>query len=105
MTTKRDIAQQMSEKIEIRTEDTVKYIEEILEILAEKLIENQYWELRNFGVFRLKQRSVRMGRNIHTGEQVPVAPYKDIVFKPGKFMIKRIQEAPRIVKPKPRKKV
>ena len=74
-----------------------------LDVLADALVEGHYWEMRNFGVFKLKQRSRRMGRNIHTGEKVPVPSYRDVVFKPGKVMLERVAKAPLVVRPKLRK--
>lgn len=101
--TKRDLAEQMSERLGIHPEEGLKAVELILDVLADALIEGNYWEMRNFGVFKLKQRSTRMGRNIHTGEKVPVPSYRDVIFKPGKVMLERVAAAPRIVRPKLRK--
>lgn len=101
--TKRDIAEQMSERLGIHPDEGLKAIETILDVLADALVEGHYWEMRNFGVFKLKQRSRRMGRNIHTGEKVPVPSYRDVVFKPGKVMLERVAKAPLVVRPKLRK--
>jgi len=101
--TKRDIAEQMSERLNIRPEDGLKAVEVLLDVLADALVSGQYWEMRNFGVFKLKQRSRRMGRNIHTGEKVPVPSYRDVVFKPGKEMLELVAKAPLVVRPKLRK--
>lgn len=101
--TKRDIAQQVSERLNIHPQEGLKAVETILDVLVDALVEGQYWEMRNFGVFKLKQRSTRIGRNIHTGEKVPVPSYRDVVFKPGKEMLERVADAPKIVRPKLRK--
>jgi nucleoid DNA-binding protein len=101
--TKRDIAQQVSERLELDPQVGLKIVETVLEVLADELVDGNYWEMRNFGVFKLKQRSTRTGRNIHTGEKVPVPSYRDIVFKPGKEMLEKVAHAPRITRPKLRK--
>ncbi len=101
--TKRDIAEQMSERLGIEPEEGLKSVETILSVLTDILAEGNYLEMRNFGVFKLKQRSPRLGRNIHTGESIPVPSYRDVVFKPGKIMLERVAKAPRIVRPKRRK--
>lgn len=101
--TKRDIAEQISERLGIYPEEGLKAVENILAVVTNVLEEGNYLEMRNFGVFKLKQRSPRLGRNIHTGEQVPVPSYRDVVFKPGKIMLERVAKAPQIVRPKPRK--
>ena len=102
-TTKHDIAQQLSERLEIDPRIAGNAVEAILATISDALVEGEYWELRNFGVFKLKQRAPRMGRNIHTGDNIPVPSYRDVVFKPGKEMLERVANAPKIVRPKLRK--
>ena len=41
-------------------------------------------ELRGFGVFQVKPRRRGMGRNLRTGQEVPIPPGRTIRFKPGK---------------------
>ena len=101
--TKHDIAQQMSDRLEIDPRIAGNAVEAILATISNALVEGEYWELRNFGVFKLKQRAPRMGRNIHTGDNIPVPSYRDVVFKPGKEMLDRVADAPKIVRPKLRK--
>ena len=103
-TTKSDIAQQMSEYMDIEPEEAVSAIESLLSIISETLVAGGHWELRNFGVFKLKQRAPRTGRNIHTGDSIPVPPYRDVIFKPGKTMLENVSRAPEITAPAPRKK-
>ncbi len=100
--TKNDLALQMSERLAIEPEDALTVVEAILGEIADGLTEGGYWELRNFGVFKLKRRAPRAGRNIATGERLPVPSRQDIVFKPGKEMRLRVDNAPTIVRPKPR---
>jgi len=102
-TTKHDIAQQMSDRLAIDPKIAGKAVETVLGVISDALVEGEYWELRNFGVFKLKQRAPRLGRNIHTGDNIPVPSYRDVVFKPGKKMLERVARAPKIVRPKPRK--
>ncbi len=102
-TTKHDIAEQMSERLAIEPKVATKATETILSVISDALVEGEYWELRNFGVFKTKQRAPRLGRNIHTGEEIPVPSYRDVTFKPGKEMLRRVAQAPKIAKPKPRK--
>ncbi|MFA5431184.1 MAG: HU family DNA-binding protein [Candidatus Omnitrophota bacterium] len=48
-------------------------------------------ELRNFGIFKIKERKSRTGRNPRTGQTVPVPPRKVVVFKPGLEMKKLVK--------------
>ena len=102
-TTKHDITQQLSDRLEIDPKVAGNAVEAILATISDALVEGEYWELRNFGVFKLKQRAPRLGSNIHTGANIPVPSYRDVVFKPGKEMLERVADAPKIVRPKLRK--
>ena len=54
-------------------------------------------ELRNFGVFEVKQRKPRKARNPRTGEKVKVPAKLVVTFKPGREMEERVgplQEVP-----------
>jgi integration host factor subunit beta len=102
-TTKHDISQQLSERLSLDPKEANRAVESILATISDALVEGDYWELRNFGVFKLKQRAPRLGRNIHTGDNIPVPSYRDVVFKPGKEMLLRVADAPKIVRPKLRK--
>lgn len=102
-TTKHDIAQQLSDRLEIEPKLATSALETLLATFSDALVEGEYWELRNFGVFKLKQRAPRLGRNIHTGDNIPVPSHRDVVFKPGKKMLERVANATKIVRPKLRK--
>jgi integration host factor subunit beta len=49
-------------------------------------------ELRNFGVFEVKQRKPRKARNPRTGERVDVASKNVVTFQPGKEMEERVRQ-------------
>jgi len=54
--------------------------------MIESLSKGETLELRNFGVFKVKERKARTGRNPRTGETVSVPPKKVVTFKPGLVM-------------------
>ena len=57
-----------------------------------KLFEQGRIELRNFGVFAVKQRKGRKARNPRTNESVEVPPKCVVTFKPGKEMEERVRQ-------------
>jgi len=57
-----------------------------LDHLIAGLKEGKTVELRNFGVFKIRQRAPRRGRNPKTGQEVPVPSKRVVVFKPGLLM-------------------
>lgn len=65
-------------------------VQRTLDSILEALKEGRRIELRNFGVFQIKRRGSRVGRNPKTGESVPVPERKVVAFKPGLDMKKYI---------------
>jgi nucleoid DNA-binding protein len=48
-------------------------------------------ELRNFGVFKVKARKSRIGRNPKTGTTVPIPERKVVTFKVGMVMKHKVK--------------
>ena len=84
--TKRDLAIAVSKQTGITQVDVKRVIQHTLDYLVESLKESKTIELRNFGVFKVRQRAPRRGRNPKTGQEVPVPPKRVVVFKPGRLM-------------------
>jgi len=89
--TKKDIVLKIANETKIKQIDVKKVVQKTLECIIENLQEGKKVELRNFGVFKIKQRRGRTGRNPRTGDVVPVPPKKVVVFKPGLVMKKKIK--------------
>ena len=84
--TKRELVIQVANKLGNTQSDVAKIIEGTFEIISEALAEGSRWELRDFGVFEVKTRASRIGRNPRTGDQVPVPERRVVTFRPGKRM-------------------
>lgn len=84
--TKREIAIKVAEKTNLTQLVVQDVIQKTLDCVTQSLADGKHIELRNFGVFKVKERKSRIGRNPRTGEEVPVPARKAVVFKPGKIM-------------------
>lgn len=62
----------------------------VIDHIAESLSEGQRVELRNFGIFGLKEHSAHEGRNPRTGEKVRVFQKKVPYFKAGKRLKEKV---------------
>src|SRR5207244_10811646 len=60
--------------------------------IIETLADEGRIELRNFGVFEVRQRKARKARNPRTGEAVDVEPKNVVTFQPGKEMEERVRQ-------------
>ena len=89
--TKKDIVLKVTDMTGIKQVDVKKIVQKTFDVIVESLVRNEKVELRNFGVFKIKERKARSGRNPRTGETVPVPPRKVVIFKPGLEMKQRIK--------------
>ncbi len=89
--TKKDIVLKITDATGIKQVDVKKIVQKTFDVIIESLTQDEKVELRNFGVFKIKSRKARFGRNPRTGESVPVPPRKVVVFKPGLEMKQKIK--------------
>jgi len=85
-----DIAHAVSQKLDFPRSHTLEIVQETLDTIVETLITGGRVELRNFGVFEVKQRQPRKARNPRTGESVKVPARRVVIFKVGKNVEKRV---------------
>lgn len=99
--TKRDIVVRISQELEqdedsnqeahVNQEVVLKIVQKTLDIISDAVAEGETIELRNFGVFEVKIRKARIGRNPNDPENdVPIPPRAVVKFKPGKEMRERV---------------
>src|SRR6516165_8648044 len=89
--TKKEIVRQISERIGMTQLKTKEIVQLTFKAIVDTLIEEKRIELRNFGVFEVKQRKARKARNPRTGDRVDVPPKNVVTFKPGKEMEERVR--------------
>ncbi len=93
--TKKEIVRTISEEIGLTQLKTKKIVQKTFDAIVETLVEDRRIELRNFGVFEVKERAARKARNPRTGEKVSVPAKFVVTFKPGKEMEERVRELER----------
>jgi len=89
--TKKDIVLKIANETKMKQQDIKKVVQKALDTIIGSLVNGQTVELRNFGIFKVKSRRGRTGRNPRTGEVVPVPPKRVVVFKPGLEMKKLVK--------------
>lgn len=89
--TKKDLVLKIAEETKVKQIDVKKVVQRTLDLIIEALVKGEKVELRNFGVFKVKSRKGRTGRNPRTGVTVPVPPRKVAVFKAGMVMKSRLR--------------
>ena len=85
--TKRDLVVRISAETGLIQEQVHDVVQKTLDYISEAVTRGDKVELRNFGVFEVKVRKARVGRNPNQPEQdVPIPPRMVVKFKPGKEM-------------------
>ena len=83
---------------------TKEIVQWTFEAIIETLVREGRIELRNFGVFEVKQRKPRKARNPRTGDRVDVAAKNVVTFQPGKTMEEKVRKYAKPVEPKKKAK-
>ena len=89
--TKKEIVKQLSEKYNLTQVSTKQVVQGTFDAIIDAIARYGRIELRNFGVFEVKQRAPRKARNPRTGAEVLVPSKKVVVFKPGRLMEERVK--------------
>ena len=85
--TKRDLVVRISEETGLVQQQVLEVIQRTLDHISTALARGETVELRNFGVFEVKVRKARIGRNPNSPERdVPIPPRAVVKFKAGKEM-------------------
>jgi nucleoid DNA-binding protein len=85
--TKRDLLVRISAETGLLQEHVLNIMQRMLSHLTESLAKGRSVELRNFGVFEVKLRKARIGRNPNRPEvAIPIPARAVVKFKPGKQM-------------------
>lgn len=91
--TKKEIVKQISERAELTQLKTKEIVQWTFDAIIETLVTEGRIELRNFGVFEVRERKARKARNPRTGEAVEVEPKNVVTFQPGKEMEEKVRTA------------
>jgi len=89
--TKKEIVKEISEKLGLTQLKTKEIVQQTFDAIIDTLVQEERIELRNFGVFEVKQRAARKARNPRTGAKVEVPAKFVVTFKPGKEMEEKVQ--------------
>jgi len=85
--TKRDLVTRISNETGLVQQQVLEVVQKTLNYIAEALAKGDKVELRNFGVFEVKIRKARIGRNPNAPEtDVPIPQRSVVKFKAGKQM-------------------
>src|ERR1051325_3424540 len=99
--TKRDLVIRISTETGLVQQQVLDVVQKTLDYISEAVAKGETVELRNFGVFEVKTRKARVGRNPNAPEtDVPIPARSVVKFKPGKERREEVIKLPAAA-PKP----
>ncbi|MCX7944970.1 MAG: integration host factor subunit alpha [Deltaproteobacteria bacterium] len=82
--TRKDIANHFLKiGVELDPVQALKYVNDIINIMTEKLANGENVLIFNFGKFSIRHKKERVGRNPKTGKEVMITPRKVVTFHPS----------------------
>ena len=91
--TKRDLVVKIARETGFIQNDVAEVVQKTLDYIAQDLIEGHTIELRNFGVFEIKVRKSRKGRNPNQPQNEVIIPERAVVkFRAGKELKEEVEK-------------
>ena len=93
--TKRHLVMRISDETGMGQQQVFDVVQKTLDYISEALAKNDKVELRNFGVFEVKIRKPRVGRNPNQPKNnVPIPARAAVKFRAGKEMRSEVLKLP-----------
>ena len=81
--TRADLTEAVFQAVCLSRNESAQMVEDMLDEVCNALSKGETVKLSSFGTFAVRQKSQRMGRNPKTGDEVPIAPRRVLVFRPS----------------------
>ena len=82
----------IAEKTGLTKKDAETAFEATFDVITNQLMQNQRVQISGFGVFEVKQREARVGRNPHTKEEIQIPASRQPAFKASKALKQKVAE-------------
>ena len=91
--TRADLAEAVHAEVGLTRQDCAAMVERTLDLVVEALGRGEEVKLSGFGVFQVRAKRARMGRNPKTGEPAAIDPRRVITFRASQVMKARVGKA------------
>ena len=89
---KSDLIKNISFKIgNVKKNDTEEAVNQLINHISDSLLEKNRVEIRGFGTFSSRRRSVRLARNPKTGTSITVGSKFYTYFRPSKLLKQQVK--------------
>lgn len=91
--TRADLCEAVHEQVGLTRQDCAELVERTLDLVSQALEKGDTVKLSGFGVFQVRSKRERMGRNPKTGAPAAIDPRRVIGFRASQVMKARIDRA------------
>ena len=91
--TRADLSDALHEEIGLSRQECSGLVERVLDMIVETLERGETVKLSGFGVFQVRDKRARMGRNPKTGEPAAIIPRRVISFRASQLMKAKVDGA------------
>ena len=91
--TRADLTEALHEEVGLTRQDCSGLVERTLDLIAEAMGRGETVKLSGFGVFQVRAKRQRMGRNPKSGEPATIDPRRVIGFRASQVIKARIDRA------------
>jgi integration host factor subunit alpha len=90
--TKAELALILHDKIGFTRKDAIAHVEALLDLIKSTLESGENVKIAGFGVFEVKKKNARRGRNPLTGEAITIDARKVLTFSPSAVLRQAINK-------------
>lgn len=84
--TKIELAKQLHQELGIKQKEAADHVEALLDLIKETLSKGENVKISGFGIFEVRDKNARRGRNPQTGESITIEPRRVLTFKPSAIL-------------------
>ena len=89
--TRADLANAVYRNVGLSRRDCADLVEDVLEAMTEAIISGESVRLAGFGVFEVRHKRERIGRNPRTGAEAEITARRVLVFRPSNMLKNRVR--------------
>jgi integration host factor subunit alpha len=93
--TKADLIDSIYDNLPFDKQKATKIVEDWIELIKEGLDRDSKVMISGFGVFEVKEKNARPGRNPQTGDKITLAARKVVKFKASQILRKQLNDSVR----------
>ena len=90
--TKADIAEKIYGATDLTKKDATEIVESVFALVKSTLETGENIKISGFGIFEVKEKVARRGRNPQTGGTIEISARRVLTFKPSQILKKSLNE-------------